>query len=61
VSEPVTLSLLTDAEKAAVLDALVGCDVELGRRAEQAARRLLAAVTTGEVASAVAEELLALD
>src|SRR5215210_7718918 len=36
-------------------------EVGLERRAEQAGRRLLATVTTGHVASAVAEALLSLD
>jgi hypothetical protein len=52
---------LTDAEKAAVLDELMADDVELERRVEQAGRRLLATVTRGRVASAIAEALLALD
>ena len=60
-AEPTALSLLTDAEKAVVLDELMADDVVLERRAEQAGRRLLATVTTGHVASAVAEALLALD
>jgi len=60
-TEPTALSLLTDAEKAAVLDELMADDPELERCAEQAGRRLLATVTTAHVASAVAEALLSLD
>ena len=60
-TESTALSLLTDAEKAAVLDELIAGDVELERWAEQAGLRLLATVTTDHFASAVAEALLALD
>lgn len=44
-----------------MLDALIADDPDVAQRAEQAGRRSLATVTIDDVASAVAEELLALD
>lgn len=61
MTQPTALSLLDDAEKAIVLDALIAGDAKLAWRAEQERRRSLARVTTDDVASAVAEELLAFD
>jgi len=61
MSEPTALSLLTEVEKAAVLDELITRDVELEQRAERAGRHLLATVTADDIASAVAAELLAFD
>lgn len=55
------LSLSDDAEKAAVLDVLIAGDAELARRAEEQGRRSLATVAIDDVASGVAEDLLALD
>lgn len=42
MTKPTALSLLDDAEKAIVLDALIAGDAELARRAEQEGRRSLA-------------------
>src|SRR6266545_934041 len=58
---PSALALLSDAEKAAVLDELVSADQELEDRAERSARSRLALVETDDVANAVAATLLALD
>lgn len=61
MTAPTALSLLTDAEKAAVLDLLIAVDAGLARRCEEEARRSLAMVTIDHVGAAVAEDLLALD
>jgi hypothetical protein len=57
---PSALSLLTKAEKGALLDDLVMSDDDLRDRAEAAARRMLAEVEIDEVADAVAIAVLAL-
>lgn len=59
--EPTALALSSDAEKAVVLDELVKDDRELARRAEHAARSRLGHVDADEVATTVADALLALD
>ena len=61
---PVTRSALavaSDAEKAAILDELVGADHDLQVRAELVARSRLSDVGINDVAVAVAAALLALD
>lgn len=61
---PVTRSALavaSDAEKAAILDELVGADHDLQVRAELVARSRLSDVGITDVADAVAAALLALD
>jgi len=55
------LSVLCDAEKAAVLDELVTADSRLRASAESAARRRLASVDRAGVSDAVVEVLTALD
>jgi hypothetical protein len=55
------LAVASDAEKAAVLDELVGADHELQVRAERVARSRLSDVEIDDVADAVAAALLALD
>ena len=55
------LGVLTDREKAELLDALIAHDATLTARAGREARSRLAAVDIGDVAIAVAEELLGLD
>ena len=58
---PTALALSTDAEKAAVLSELVKDDREHARRAEHAARSRLERVDADDVATTVADALLALD
>ena len=55
------LGVLTDREKAELLDALIAQDATLAARAGREARSRLAAVDIADVAIAVAEELLGLD
>lgn len=55
------LAVASDAEKAAVLDELVGADHELQGRAERVARSRLSDIEIDDVADAVAAALLALD
>ena len=54
------LGVLTDREKAELLDALIAQDATLAARAGREARSRLAAVDIADVAIAVAEELLGL-
>jgi hypothetical protein len=60
-SSEAVLGVLTDREKAELLDALIAQDATLAARAGREARSRLAAVDIGDVAIAVAEELLGLD
>jgi len=60
-SSEAVLGVLTDREKAELLDALIAQDATLTARAGREARSRLAAVDIGDVAIAVAEELLGLD
>jgi hypothetical protein len=55
------LSVLTEAEKSAVLDELIGADERLRDSAESAARRLLADVDPADVGDALVEVLTGLD
>ena len=55
------LGALSDSEKAELLDALIAQDATLAPRAGREARSRLAAVDIGDVAIAVAAELLGLD
>lgn len=60
-SDVPVLSVLCDAEKAAVLDELVTADSRLRATAETAARRRLASVDRAGVSDAIVEVLTALD
>jgi hypothetical protein len=60
-SDVPVLSVLGDAEKAAVLDELVAADARLRDSAEIVARRSLASVDPAAVSDAVVEALTALD
>jgi hypothetical protein len=55
------LAVLSDDEKAAVLDELVASDVRVRRAAEDAARRRLARVEQQQVAERVMEAVVGLD
>ena len=55
------LKVLSDAEKAAILDELAAADPDVEGRAERAARSRLAEVEADDVASGVTAALLALD
>lgn len=61
VPMPSALKVLSDAEKAAILDELAAADPDVEGRAERAARSRLAEVEADDVANGVTAALLALD
>jgi hypothetical protein len=60
-ASPAILAVLTDGEKAEILDTLIAQDATLAARARSEGRSLLACVDVADVSGAVADALLGLD